>query len=138
MAHVRANYTSIPNPVYSSEQWAVISVDPRSAESLGIETALASPPFSQAEIDTLSDPSTSETNYYLILNQHGVLPYVPGGAANFSANFWQGDCRTSVTLDGASIEPPSPRPPEQNGDWTYVAPVNSTLAYTLNIEAGVE
>lgn len=138
MAHVRANYVYIPNPIYSSEQWATISANPQSAESLAIQTSLANPPFNQTEIDTLSNPSTTQTQYYTILNAHGLIPYIMGGPGNFNASFWDSDCRSVVTIDGNPVEPPTPRPPEYLGDWTYLVPVNSTLAYNLNINAGIE
>lgn len=137
-AHVRSNYMYIPNPIYSSEQWTVISADAQSAESLAIQTSLANPPFSQSELDTLSNPSTTQAEYYTILNAHGLIPYIMGGPGNFSASFWPTDSRTNVTIDGNPMTPPNPRPPEYTGDWTWKVPAASTLAFTFNTEAGIE
>jgi len=137
-AHVRSNYMYMPNPIYSSEQWAVISANAQSAESLTIQTSLANPPFSQAELDTLSNPATTQEQYYTILNAHGLIPYIMGGPGNFSAAFWPSDSRTDVTIDGNPVSPPNPRPPEYTGDWTWKVSAGSTLAFTFNTEAGIE
>ncbi len=137
-AHVRANYTYIPNPIYSSEQWVTISANPQSAESLAIETSLANPAFSQSEIDTLSNPSTTQDQYYTILNAHGLIPYIMGGPGNFTALFYASDCRTNVTLNGNPVSAPDPRPDGLDGDWSWIVPVNGILTYDLNVDAGVE
>lgn len=134
-----ANYNLVPNPVYTPEQYAVVTGPVKTAEGINIFESLATPPLSQEEINTLSNPASSDSECDAILDQHGLTLLVPGGADVFNSDFFNGDSRTNVALDGEPVSTPNPRPPGYLGDWTWVVPVGSTLTFDFNVESpGVE
>lgn len=133
------DYVIIPNPVYTPEQFAIITgPDWDSPEAQSIITSLANPPFTSEEIAILENPDTPDDQREALLVAHGVELYVSGGEDVFNGSFWPGDSRTNVTLNGNPVAAPNPRPPGLEGDWTWSVPVNSILGYDLNINAGVE
>jgi len=134
-----ANYNLIPNPIYTPEQFAIVSVSDKSPEVVDIFESVANPPLTQQEIDILSNPDTPDLECDAILAQHGLTIWVPGGADNYGVDFNHGDARTEVALDGIPRTTPTPRPSDYTGDWTWVTPVNSTLTFVFNVESpGVE
>lgn len=136
---VYADYVLVPNPVYTPEQFAIITgPDWNSPEALSIITSLASPPLTPAEIAVLENPATPDAESDAILAAHGVSEYVSGGDGVYNGTFWPGDSRTNVTLNGSPCVTPEPRPAGLEGDWTWSVPVDSVLSYDLNITAGVQ
>jgi hypothetical protein len=135
-----ANYNPIPNPIYTPEQFAIVSGPTKSTAGVDIFESLANPPLTQQEIDILSNPDTPDDECDAILAQHGLSIWVSGGADNYGVNFFSiGDSRTEVALDGIAMPTPIPRPPGYTGDWTWVTPVNSTLTFVFNVNSpGVE
>lgn len=138
MSQIYANYVPVPNPIYSPEQWAIITDPSKQAESYGIISSLATPAFSSAEIDVLNSSTSTDTERNAILEAHGVQYMVSTGPSVFEDLFWQGDCRTNVTIDGVAQTTPQPRPDGYVGDWNWVVNNNSILQYTLNINIGLE
>jgi hypothetical protein len=134
-----ANYNLIPNPIYTPEQFAVVSGSNKSTAGVDIFESLANPPLSQQDIDVLSNPSSTENECDAILAQHGLSIWVSSGADNYNSDFYNGDSRTTVALDGYPVSPPTPRPSGYSGDWTWITPVDSTLTFVFNVEyPGVE
>lgn len=139
ISEVLANYVYLPNPVFTPEQFAIISgPDWNSPEAQNIIISLASPPFTSEEIAVLTNPDTPEIEVDALLATHGVSEYVSGGSDYYTGSFWQGDSRTNVTLNESPLSAPVPRPTGLGGDWTWNVPVDSTLAFDLNITAGLE
>jgi hypothetical protein len=143
LAFTLANYCWVKNPVFTpaqgftQAQFEALNNNIRSTESLNIFTALANPPFTQEEIDKLTNPETTQFEFNPLLISHNVSPYVPGGPDNFKNSFVaMADPRTNVTLDGVPIQPPNPRPPEQGGMWTWSIYPGSVLTFDLITAAG--
>lgn len=134
-----ANYNLVPNPIYTPEQYAVVTGPVKTAEGINIFESLASPPLSQEDIDILSNPASTDSECDAVLAQHGLSLLSPGGPDIFNDSFFNGDSRTNVALDGYPLSAPDPRPLGYQGDWTWVVPVGSTLTFDFNIESpGVE
>jgi hypothetical protein len=130
-----ANYVPVPNPVYTPEQFAIVTSPDSGQEGLDIIASLANPPFTQEEIDILANPNTPEAEYRALLAIHNVSIYVSSGDQEFGDNFWPGDSRTNVTING--IPGSADRLPGESGDWIWPVSVASTIAFTLNIDAGL-
>lgn len=136
MGDVLANFCIVPNPVFSAEQWPLVT-RPDYPEKLDILSALATPPFSAAELDTLNNPDTSNSEFTAITHAHGVGIYASSGATGFLTSFWYGgDCRTNSAIDGVPVSIPNPRPAGYEGEWYIQVPATQTLTYTLNINRG--
>lgn len=139
MTYVLANYTSIINPIFTPAQWEIITDPSKSAETKEIISSLATPPFNEAEQEILNNPETPQSEKDAIFAAHGVSYTVSSGPDGFTDDFWEGDSRTNVTIDGVvPAEPPTPRPENFQGDWPYRVPNNQTMAFDLNVIAGVE
>lgn len=133
-----ANYVPVPNPVYTPEQFAIVTSPDGGQQTLDIFTALATPPFTSAEIAELADPTLPDAQYRALLSAHGLSIYVSGGVDYYDDMFWPGDSRTNVTMNGIALTPPNPRPPGQDGDWTWNVPVDSILGFDFLIDPGLE
>ena len=130
-----ANYVPVPNPIYTPEQFAIITSPNSGQQGLDIIVSLANPPFTQEEIDILINPDSPEAEQRALLAAHNVSIYVSSGDQEFGDNFWPGDSRTNVSLNGIPLV--ADRLSGFIGDWTWPVPVSSTLAFTLNINAGI-
>ena len=135
LATVLANYVPVPNPVYTPEQFAIVTSPDSGQEGLDIIASLANPLFTQEEIDILANPDTPEAEYRALLATHNVSIYVSSGDQEFGDWIWPGDSRTNVTING--IPGSADRLSGESGDWIWPVPVTSTLAFTLNINAGL-
>jgi hypothetical protein len=134
-----ANYNPIPNPIYTPEQFAIVSGPVRSTAGVEIFESLANPPLTQPEIDILSNPDSPDDECDAVLAQHGLSIWVSSGADNYDSSFYNGDARTAVALDGEPESGPDPRPSGYAGDWSWITPVDSTLTFVFNVESpGVE
>jgi hypothetical protein len=133
------NYNLIPNPIYTSEQFAIVSGPNKSTAGLDIFESLANPPLSQQDIDVLSNPNSTDSECDAIVSQHGLSIWLSSGADNYNSDFYNGDARTTVALDDYPVAPPTPRLPGYTGDWTWIIPAGSTLTFVFNVEyPGVE
>lgn len=139
VANVLANYTLIINPIYSWQEWEIITDPSKQEQALEIISSLANPPFSESELAILSNPDSTQQERDAILAAHGVSYTVSSGPDVFLDDFWDGDSRTNVTINGQiPPSPPVPRPENLEGDWTYYVPTNQTMAFDFNLEAGLE
>lgn len=136
-AQIIANYQPIPNPVYTPEEWAVLT-NPASttAEKIAIIDSHAVPPFSTAEIAILesTDPIDQPAKD-AILASHGVSKIISGGSTVYSDIDGQTDPRDNVTIDGVAVTPDHGSMP---GTWWFTIEEGQTLGYNLTIEAGLE
>ena len=134
-----ANYSMIPNSIYTPEQIAIVTNPDETAQAMVIFESLANPPLSQSDIDVLSNPASTESECDAILAQHGLSIMVSSGFDIYDSNFCINDARANVTLDGEPVTRPVTRPPGFDGDWTRVIPAGSTLGFDFIVEfAGVE
>jgi hypothetical protein len=138
MSQIFANYVAVQNPIYTPEQWAIITDPSKQAESHEIISSLAQPPFSPAEVDVLNSSTSTDAEQNAILVAHGVQYMTSTGSDGFEDLFWQGDCRTNVTINGVPQQTPQPRPDGYTGDWSWAVNNNSVLAYDLNLDPGLE
>ena len=102
------NYAMVENPVYSAEQWAIVT-NPEStaAQRLAIYEIVAVPPLTDADkimlLTTGPDDSAARTT---IINTHGLTTYVQD-STQFAYGLDPEDSvcnRTNVLLNG--VEPP--------------------------------
>lgn len=138
-AWIYENYIPVTNPIFTPEQLAILT-DPTTTrtEALAIVEPLATPPFSSAELAVLEDPSTPDSEFAAILTAHGVNLWISGGPSYFNSNFWPGDCRENVIIDGVPQSTPIPRPEELSGDWFWELSQGSTLVCDFVTNSGME
>ena len=135
------NYVPLPNPVFTSPQFAIVS-NPNSSDAQiqDIFVSLANPPFTQEEIDILANPYTSKSRFSELLAAHNVAVFVSSGAEGFEFDSVpKGTSLLEVSdhrLDGNPISSLVCRP-GLDGNWTLPVAVGSTYASTLNIDAGL-
>jgi len=132
---ILANYIAVPNPVYSSEQLAVIT-DPAVpfSQKLTIYTAVANPPFSAEELAILQNPSVPyDPTKTDILNSHGCALMVSGGSTQYG-EIDNTDPRANVYVDGLQQTPDHS---ELAGPWWWQISSGSTLAYNLEVDPAV-
>jgi hypothetical protein len=132
---IYANYCPVQNPVFTTEQWAIVSSTTLPwADKLTVYEAVATPPFTTEEIAILesTDPATFPAKNQILVD-HNASNYLLT-ADNWGDTF-PGDNRTNVTIDGIPQSAPDPRPPGKDGDWPWVVSAGSVLAYDFNINA---
>jgi hypothetical protein len=139
---ILANYVPIPNPIYTPEQYDIMTYPAKQDQIGKVYESLATPPFSTAEIAVLSDPATTEEERRAILVAHGVeyLPacMVSSGPDSFGAGFWPGDCKSQLAIDGILQPLPDPRPEYLFGNWDWIITTGQVLTFTFNVRAGLE
>ena len=59
------------------------------------------------------------------------------GSTGFGDVF-PGEDRSNIVVDSVPFTPPDPRPSGCEGTWFYVIDAGSTLAFDLNVSAGIE
>ena len=102
------NYNMIKNPVYSAEQWAIVT-NPEStaAQRLAIYEIVAVPPLTDADkIMLLTTGPDDQAARNTIINTHGLTTYVQD-STQFAYGLDPEVCacnRTNVLLNG--VEPP--------------------------------
>ena len=102
------NYAMIKNPVYSDEQWAIVTnTESTAAQRLAIYEIVAVPPLTDADkimlLTTGPDDKAARTT---IINTHGLTGYVQD-SSQFAYGLDPEVCacnRTNVLLNG--VEPP--------------------------------
>lgn len=134
---VLSNYNQIQNPIYSNEQFTLVTIvdktDTQKAASIEVFKTLAEPPLSAEEITTLEDPVTTSEQVAAILDMHNLTYIISSGIDGFNVNFYIGDSRSNVAVDGIPQSAPIPRPGGLDGDWAWNVGSGSTLTYDLNI-----
>jgi hypothetical protein len=133
-AQIYANYTGIVNPIYTAEQFTVVSSTTAPvADKVAVFTQVANPALSQADIDTLLDPTVSLVQYNAILAAHNLTLVVSSGAAGYY-NIDNTDARSNVSIDGVAQTPDHGDLP---GTWWWTISSGSTLAYNLDVAPAV-
>jgi hypothetical protein len=102
------NYAMVKNPIYSDEQWAIVT-NPEStaAQRLAIYEIVAVPPLTDADkIMLLTTGPEDAAARKTIINTHGLTPYVQDSTKfNYGVDSEVCACnRTNVLLNG--VEPP--------------------------------
>ena len=136
---ILADYSPIPNSVFSGEQFLTVSNTSSPIESrMAIWTELATPALSSEETTTLQNGP--ESARWPILQAHGISNYMssgPGPNINNLSSLFNGeydDPRTNVVIDDIPQVTPTPR--DEDGVWFWMVSAGSTMTYTLNISAG--
>jgi hypothetical protein len=132
---IQANYQSIPNPVFTTEEFNQLAdINSSTAEErLAIRSAKAVPAFSQADLDIIagSDLAAKQVVYVA----HGVATYV-GDPTLWDDTIGVGDSRVDTVLNGVSTTPG--RWPGEDGTWAWILYSGDTLAYNMQVTAGFE
>lgn len=125
------NYVWIPNPIYTSEQRAILN-NPSVpwADKTAIWSSEATPPFSQQDIDTLNDSAASWASKQAILEAHNCYQSINSGlnTYNFIAST---DPRNSVTINGVAQTPDRSGLP---GTWWWTIGAGSILGYQCDTD----
>jgi hypothetical protein len=135
-AQVNANYSAMPNPAYTPEQFAAYASSPNHADHVAIYTQVANPPLSQQDIDTLLDLGVGSAIHDEIKAAHNCAPVISSGP-NVFVQIGEGpiyDPRLNVAIDGI---PQNPNRGSLTGTWWWVIESGSTLTYNLQVPAAV-
>jgi len=132
MCDIMGNYILVPNPIYTSAEWAVVT-DPNQPEAAqAIIVSKANPPFSAEQIAVLDTYALWSPEAQALCAEHQCELYV-SGPAYFSDAIYDGDSRTNVIINGVPQTTPDPRPDGLGGDWFWEVPTNQVMAFDLNI-----
>jgi len=129
-ANTQANYVKIPNPVYTSEQSAIL-LNPATPgpDRLAIYTQVANPPLSEADITVLKNPATTPEQRNEILLAHNCSETTSSGANVYGGML--GDARSSASIDGI---PQTQDHDALPGTWWYLISSGSTLTYQMYVD----
>jgi hypothetical protein len=135
---ITANYSTIPNPVFTTEDLAILnSTDPSVtlADKVAVVASRAVPAFTTEELALLNsvDPSVAAEQAALLAS-HGVSLKVSSGATGFVSTV-STDSRNDVVINGV---PTTPDHGDLPGTWWWTINSGSNLAYNLEITAGNE
>lgn len=133
LTQILTNYPLIPNPVFSAEQFAVITAHtPRSPRDTGlaIEIAVANPPLSDDELAILRTLGDSRQD--AILTAHNIQPLIVSESSDPMV-FLSHCFRSSVTINGVEVEIPDPRPLGADSEWSWIVNNGDIMACTINI-----
>lgn len=136
-AQIVANYSPIPNPVYTPADWNILySPTVTTAEFIEVVSQYATPAFTSEELALLesTDPLDLPAKE-AILATHGVALTVSSGVSGFSDVDTQTDPRDNVTVNGIPVTPDHGSLP---GTWWYTVKEGETLGYDLTITPGLE
>jgi hypothetical protein len=133
-AEIYANYSSVPNPVYTQEQLTILW-NPASIQTdcVAIYVQVANPALSQQDINILLDKTSTQEEKNAILAQHNCALTVSSGPDEFSS-IYQADPRSSISINNI---PQTPDYNEFNGTWWWTIGEGSTLSYLLNVDPEV-
>lgn len=134
-AQIVANYQPVPNPIYSAEEWAILTT-PGAPGKLAIYEAHAVPPLTPEEIALLQSTNpVDQPAKDAILASHGISLLVSGGSTVYADVDGVTDPRDNATLNGVAITPDRS---EYQGTWWYTIEEGQTLGYNLTIIPGLE
>jgi hypothetical protein len=133
------NYMPIANPIYTPEQYAIVSNATPStrAERNAIMIPLATPPLTAEEISILENNNTVSPESQAVMNSHGIGFTVSSGPAVDKAVHLPPQAKTNVVVNGTSITPGT----EPAGEWGYFIPFTDgvgTISFDLIVDAGQE
>jgi hypothetical protein len=129
---ILANYVSVQNPVYTSEQVAILT-DPAATRSqkIAVWAQVAIPPFTTEELATMEDTSTTSwVACNEIADAHGCALIVSSGSTTFGT-IDNTDSRGNVYIDGVQQTPDYADLP---GTWWWTINNGSVLSYSLEVD----
>lgn len=111
ISRIDANYMYEPNPIYSTEDYAIL-MNTNSSPTLVAETMdkYAVPPFTPSEMTLVesTNPGDSVARRAL-LESKGLQPYMPTGADVFSPVQTTLSCWDNTVIDGTPVTTDDPR-----------------------------
>jgi hypothetical protein len=144
LEQINANFCKIPNPVYTSEQLAILDTPDtieNQAAKVDVYTAVANPPLSQADIDFLSTNVFPATETILAANN--LLAYISSGENGYlptNAGSLEPKPRSNVVITNAVYNAPLEPYPAGEGTWGYELEISTgqtaTMTFDLNIQPG--
>jgi hypothetical protein len=138
VAQVLTNFVYVPNPIYSSADYAVlISPSSTKAQKNAIYIAAAQPPLSSEDINTLENGTDQQAFQVLVAN--GLDSQVSAGPDVFEP-ISGAQAKINVVINGVAATQPSSAEGEA-GEWGWTVPmVNSqgTMSFGLIVIAGTE
>jgi hypothetical protein len=127
---IYANYVPILNPVYTPAQIDTLSNPATTqADRVTIYTQVAVPALSQADIDVLLDSTSTPVQKNTILVAHNCTTYISSGATLYG-EIDNTDPRSSVVINGT---PQTPNRGELAGAWWWTINTGSTMTYQLEV-----
>lgn len=133
------DYDPVKNPIYSEEQWAIVT-NPEStaAQRLAIYEIVAVPPLTDADkIMLLTTGPDDKAARHTIINTHGLTSYVQDSTV-FGYGLNQEVCacnRTNVLLNG--VEPPGANTNEGIGMITGDVFTANFMVFASNIHPNI-
>ena len=136
---VMCNYVPIQNPIYTQEQYNIVSNATPStrAERNAIMIPLATPPLTAEEISIVENSNTTSPESQAIFNSHGIGFTVSSGPAVDRAIHIPTQAKINVQVNGVP-QTPGTEPP---GEWGYLVPFTDgagTISFDLIVNAGQE
>lgn len=136
-SQVVANYSLIPNPMYTESQFSTLAnPTTTTAEKIAIYTAVTVTPLSAAEITILETGTDVEIK--AVLDAHDLRLLVSSGATSFTSLNNVTDSRTNVVINGEA----QTRADTPSGQWGWLVafPAEESGLFTcdLTIVAGKE
>lgn len=129
---ISVNYVMVPNPIYTAEQYSVLTNPTSTDEQRNaiILAAPAVPPLSAEDIALIQGPDTPPDQYIAVLNAHNLQSNVNGGVDIFGP-ISDNDPRTNVYLNGILQNPDRT---DLAGTWWWHMYAGSTLSYDLTVQ----
>jgi hypothetical protein len=136
---ILCNYMPIANPIYTPEQYAIVSNATPStrAERNAIMIPLATPALTAEEITIVENANTTSPESQAIFNSHGIGFTVSSGPAVNKAVHLPIQAKTNVKVNGVDVAPGT----EPAGEWGYIIPFTDgvgTISFDLIIDPGQE
>lgn len=136
---ILCNYMPIANPIYTPEQFAIVSNATPStrAERNAIMIPLATPPLTAEEINTLENANTTSPESQAIINSHGIGFAVSSGSAVNQNIYSPPQAKLNVKINNVDTAPGT----EPSGEWGYLVPFVDgvgTISFDLQVRAGLE
>jgi hypothetical protein len=136
-SEIYATYALIVNPVFSNADKTVIFSDTATnQQKYDVIAPHAVPSFTTEEESQIVSLGLYNLTVQTILATHGVSIFVSSGPSNFGDIYPQGDERSNISIDGIAKNPVHSG--EYIGTFWWTIPDGSTLAYDLNVTAGLE
>lgn len=134
-SYISANYTILVNPIYSAEQYAILSNPASTDEQRNAiyVAAPAVPPLSEADIALIQGPDTPADQYVAVLTAHNIQPTVNGGVDAFGL-VSHNDPMTNVYINGILQNPDRAG---LGGAWWWTVGAGSTISYDLTVQNNI-
>lgn len=136
---IMCNYMPIANPIYTPEQFAIVSNATPStrAERNAIMIPLATPPLTAEEIAILENNNTTSPESQAVIQSHGIGFSISSGPAVNQKIHYIPQAKTNVKVNGVDVTPGT----EPAGEWGYMIPFTNgvgTISFDLIVSPGQE